>query len=234
MKKHFQPLLSGFLALLFAVTLNGFTCAQSMLDRTHIPTFRNEIVPFSTRFSNGCTFDGVRRGFYSDSKPISLFYTGTLTYPDGTKVISVKDAGSFDQNFAANGKFGVEQNGQMQFYTFKNGYMQEPFTPTQGYLIMKEGIVFYSENSSSGSTYYAPTPAPSTGYDSGSSSSSSGRSEVQSWTEKHRATCSGCHGSGTCDHCHGSGINSRGHSCGHCRGIGRCLSCKGAGYIYVY
>lgn len=230
MKKHFQPLLSGFLALLFALFANSTVCAQGlMIDRTsvNVPTFRNETTNFSTRFNNGCTFVGQRVAFYANSQITSLHYVGTLTYPDGTKVISAN--GTFDQNFAANGSFGVEKDGQLYFYNFRNGYMQDQFTPTNRYIMVNNHIEFVSDTSTS--VPYVPAPTNNSG--SSSSGSSSGTTS-RSWTDEHRATCSGCHGSGSCDHCHGSGINSRGHSCGHCRGTGRCLSCKGAGYIYVY
>lgn len=216
--------------LLFAALVSGTASAQGFLvDQTsiNIPTFRNETTDFSTRFNNGCTFVGQRVAFYTNSQLTSLTYVGTLTYPDGTKVISAN--GSFDQNFAANGSFGVEKDGQMYFYNFRNGHMQDQFTPTNRYIMVNNHIEFVSDTSTS--VPYVPAPT----YNSGSSSSgSSSGTTSRSWLDEHRATCSGCRGTGKCEDCLGTRINSRGHSCSLCRGTGRCMSCKGAGYIYVY
>lgn len=216
--------------LLFAALVSGTASAQGFLiDQTsiNIPTFRNETTDFSTRFNNGCTFVGQRMAFYTNSQLTSLTYAGTLTYPDGTKVISA--GGSFDQNFAANGSFGVEKDGQMYFYNFRNGHMQDQFTPTNRYIMVNNHIEFISDTSTS--VPYVPAPT----YNSGSSSSgSSSGTTSQNWLDKHRATCSGCRGTGKCPDCLGRRINTRGHSCSQCRGTGRCMSCLGDGYIYVY
>lgn len=215
--------------LLFAALVSGTASAQGFLiDQTsiNVPTFRNETTDFSTRFNNGCTFVGQRVAFYTNSQLTSLTYVGTLTYPDGTKVISA--GGSFDQNFAANGSFGVEKDGQMYFYNFRNGHMQDQFTPTNRYIMVNNHIEFVSDTSTS--VPYVPAPT----YNSGSSSSgSSSGTTSRSWSDEHRPTCQRCNGTGRCTFCAGTGINSRGHSCGHCRGVGNCLACRGAGHLHL-
>lgn len=50
--------------------------------------------------------------------------------------------------------------------------------------------------------------------------------------DRHKATCSGCTGSGRCRHCNGSGyVNNYKSKCSLCHGSGRCASCHGKGFI---
>lgn len=202
--------------LLFAALVSGTASAQGFLiDQTsiNIPTFRNETTDFSTRFNNGCTFVGQRMAFYTNSQLTSLTYAGTLTYPDGTKVISA--GGSFDQNFAANGSFGVEKDGQMYFYNFRNGHMQDQFTPTNRYIMVNNHIEFISDTSTS--VPYVPAPVHN----------------------QEIFRCSVCHETGKCSFCYGKGISPN-HApgiiaaCGACNGTGKCTNCKGEGRYKLY
>lgn len=232
--KQRKTLLNCCLAALFALFLCGTGNAQTyLLDRTYVnvPTFRSENHAFSTRFSDGSTFVGQRAATYADTRIISESYCGTLTYPDGTKVISVKNVGSFDQRFAANGQFAIEQNGHITFAEFKNGHIQHTFNSERKYQIVNHCIEFFQTPSTgvviNNTPYYGGSG--SSGYSSGSNNSSSGSGYVS-----NRATCAGCQGTGKCHLCHGRGYNDRGYKCSLCHGTGTCQTCQGVGKLTVY
>lgn len=228
-----MKLLRSILAVLLAFVAYGTTYAQGFLvDQTsiNIPTFRSETTDFSTRFNNGSTFVGQRFTQYANSQINHVSYSGTLTFPDGTKVISVKHSGSYDQRFAANGHFAIEQNGTITtFAEFKNGEIYRTYTPTKKYYMNNHCIEFYYTEDTAVTINGVPVYGGSSGYSSGSNNSSSGSGYVS-----NRATCAGCQGTGKCHLCHGRGYNDRGYKCSLCHGTGTCQTCQGVGKLTVY
>lgn len=219
-----------WLAAIVALFVSGNAFAQGLLiDQTSvtIPTFRNEITNTSFRFNDGSTFEGQKRVNYTNSQITSIAYTGTLTFPDGTKVISVKGAGTFDQNLAANGNFGVQKDGQLYFYTFRQGQMHQPFTPNRDYYFENNCIVFYATPSAPAPNYNGTTTPNFNNNDSHNNSNGSGY-------VSRRADCAGCNGTGKCSHCNGRGYNDRGYKCSLCHGTGTCRTCAGVGKITVF
>lgn len=226
--KRFQCLLSCTLTFWLVTLSNGTACAQtSLLNRTsiNIPTYRTEKSEVSLRFNDGSSFVGQKNVTYANTQIISISHAGTLTYPDGTKVISIQGTGFFDQNFAANGSFGVEKEGMLYFFYFKQGHMQQQFTPERNHYYTDHCIAFY-QNAPAAAPYSGV--APSSGYSSGDNSSNS------SGYVSKRATCAGCNGTGKCSLCSGRGYNDRGYKCSRCHGLGTCRSCAGVGSKTVF
>lgn len=228
-----MKLLRSVFAVLLAFVAYGTTCAQGLLvDQTYVnvPTFRTETTDFSTQFKDGSTFVGQRTASYANAQITHVAYGGTLTYPDGTKLISVKYSGNFDQRFAAEGHFAIQKDGQTIFAEFRQGQMQRTYTPQKEYFFKNHCVEFYYEPDTSVKVNGAPIyGGSSSGYSSGSDNSSSGSGYVS-----RRATCAGCNGTGICSLCNGRGYNDRGYQCSRCHGTGKCTTCHGTGKLTVF
>ena len=176
----------------------------------------------SLSFSDGSTFNGVKKTTITNGQVINVHYLGTFRYATGERILTENWGSGFDANFHFNnGNFYyINNDGEMYHWYFNNGQRTESRDYRQ-YSIDGNFIVIYTDSYGGG---YASPSYNGGSYNGGSSSGSN--------YDSHKATCRGCNGGGKCQHCRGLGyVNNYNTKCSLCHGTGRCVSCNGQGYI---
>lgn len=223
-----RPMKQRFL-LIFSISLLlvGNLKAQDLLNRTLRETHWIKVTsredPVSLRFTDGSTFVGTRKTFFSDGVVSSVYHFGTYTAPTGERYITPQSVYGFDQNFRVKEGYiwRIDTNGDRYAMHYRNYECVNSYLDSRPYTIVNNCLV---RTSSSSDSYSSGT------YDGGSynSGSTSGSSNY----DRHKATCSGCNGLGTCRLCGGRGmVNNNKSTCSRCHGTGRCISCHGNGFI---
>lgn len=188
-------------------------------------TYYNQINFSSTKenvnisFNNGNSFSGIKSTGYANGKVIHIGYFGTLKFPDGGRLITLKLGNSFDVNFNfINGCiYYISPSNELYCYNYKNGQRVSSYRYYSKYKIENNCIEFMV------------TPDMSGAYDYNSDNYSNGNNSSKVNNKSLFIQCPGCKGNGKCQICKGKTYMSNGYKCSLCHGTGRCQSCAGIG-----